>query len=762
MPTRQAGPHGAAHASRSGNAIERGRIVATKLSAPPLRPGIVDRPALLDGLMSATHAPVVLVSAPAGYGKTTLLSLWRERDERFFAWVSLDAADNDAVTLVAGVLAALDPILDLEDAIGAALLVPEPPLEDVVLPALVNACAETHKPFVLVLDDVHLVTEARCHTVIGYLGERLPMGRQLALATRTDPPLPLASWRAHGRLAELRAAELSLGDAEARALLAAAGVRLADDRVTRLVARTEGWPAAMYLAALSLRDRADAEDFVDRFTGTSRHVADFLSEEVMARQPEDVIDFLLQTCVVEELSPSLCDALTGGRDADAMLREIERSNLFVVPLDEERQAYRYHHLFAQYLRAELARREPELVPELHRRAWRWYRDHRLVGRAVAHAQAAGDVGVSAELVAARWLAMVEGGQVETIRSWIAGFDDALIKGHAPLAIAAAWVAALTGERERATRFATAALRASWDGPMPDGTASLESALALMSSAFGLGDLSGMRTAAQRAVDLEPATSPWRAGGLVLLGIAQTLEGDFVNAREALEEVVRRTRGATATGASSLAYLAFIRFQEGDADAAWDQARRAHAIVERPGMNSNMPSAITYAMVANLLSRRGDLEGAALAVESANELLPRLTDVFWHQMIHTRVLLAPALAALGRREAAAARLDEAQALLGEHPDAGRLPDWRDAAERKLRLAGRRPQPSRKLSEAEHRILRLLATDLTLREIGRELYLSTNTVKTHTRSIYRKLGVSSRTAAVTAAESRVADTRSNSPG
>jgi LuxR family maltose regulon positive regulatory protein len=403
VKTRRLGADNAAQAAPSGAAAERRRIVASKLAGPPMRPGIVDRPALLDGLASATHAPAVLVSAPAGYGKTTLLALWRERDQRPFAWVSLDAADNDPVAFVAAVLAALDPILDLDAAIGDSLNVPQPPLEQVVLPSLVDACAEHGQPLVLVLDDLHLVTERRCHTAIGYLAERLPPGCQLALGTRTDPPLPLGSWRAHGRLVELRAAELSLADAEAGALLAAAGVRLTDDRVARLVERTEGWPAGLYLAALSLRDRAHPEEFVDRFAGTSRHVADFLSEDVLARQPDDVIGFLLRTCVLEELTASLCDALTGGTDADAALRELERGNLFVVPLDEERMAWRYHHLFAQYLRADLARRHPELVPELHRRAWRWYREHGLVGRAVAHAQACGDVDVAAELVAAGWL-----------------------------------------------------------------------------------------------------------------------------------------------------------------------------------------------------------------------------------------------------------------------------------------------------------------------------------------------------------------------
>jgi LuxR family transcriptional regulator, maltose regulon positive regulatory protein len=761
MSTRPAERHGAAHASRSGPASQRRRIVASKLAAPPRRPGIVDRPVLVDGLVSATQAQVVLVSAPAGYGKTTLLALWRERDERPFAWVSLDAADNDPVALVAGVLAALDRVLGLDAEIADSLNSTEPPLEEVVLPSLVDACAERGQPLVLVLDDLHLVTERRCHTTIGYLAERLPTGCQLALGTRTDPPLPLGSWRAHGQLAELRAAELSLGSGEAAALLAAAGVRLADELVARLVERTEGWPAGLYLAALSLRDRPHPEDFVDRFAGTSRHVADFLSEDVLARLPADVIGFLLHTCILQELTASLCDALTGGADAAAALRELERSNLFVVPLDEDRLAWRYHHLFAQYLRAERARREPELVPELHRRAWRWYRDHGLVGRAITHAQACGDVEVAAELVAAHWSAMVQGGQIETVRGWLAGFDDPRIEGHAPLAVATAWVAALTGERERAARFAEAARRGSWDGPMPDGTASRESALAIMSSAFGLAAVSRMRRVAQRAVDLEPATSLHRATALELLGVAHTLEGEFAPARDVLAEAVR-VAGETSTGAFSLAHLAVSKLREGDEEAAFGLGRRAHAIVQQPRMRADLAGVATYSVMAHLLSRRGDLEGAAQAVERADAMLPRLTEGFWWLMIETRILLAPALAALGRPVEAATRLEEAAALLAAHRDAGELPDWHRETMRSLGLAGRRRQPSQELSDAGRRILRLLATNLSLPEIGRELYLSTNTVKTHTRAIYRKLGVSSREEAVKAAGTEARAVRSTSPG
>jgi LuxR family transcriptional regulator, maltose regulon positive regulatory protein len=719
--------------------VEPGRIVASKLSAPPLRPGIVDRPRLLDVLLAVPDAPIVLMSAPAGYGKTTLLALWRARDERPFAWVSLDAADNDPVGLIIAVLEALGTVLELDSGLRDALAVPDPPLEEVVLPSLADAWLDCERSFVLVLDDLQLVTNSRCHAAIGYLGERMPPGCQLALATRTEPALPVASLRAHGQLAEVRATELSLQTAEAGAVLSAAGVRLAGDRLERLVERTEGWPAALYLAALSLRGREQPDDFVDRFAGTTRHVADFLTEDVLARQPDDLIDFLLHTCVVEELTGSLCDALTGETDGEATLRELERTNLFLVPLDEERIAYRYHHLFVHYLRAELARRDPALVFELHGRAWRWYREHGLVSRAVTHAQAAGDTDVAADLVAGGWLEMTERGQFATLRNWIAGFDDSEIEAHAPLAVAAAWVTGLAGEGERAARFADAARHGSWSGPMPDGCASLESSLAILSCAFGLGGLSGMRAAGRLVDDVEPVTSQWRPLGLVVYGASLTLEGDFATARRVLDEAVRLAPEGTPIRSFGLSYLALLDLHEGDEERALDHARHAYVIAEQPGLRNYLPSVGAFAVSAHLLSRRGDLDAAAVAVERTYDLMPKLTEAYWWQMIESRILLGPALAALGRTEEAEARLDEAATLLETHRDAGRLHEWRDKAAREVR--GRRGR-SDELSEAERRVLRLLTGDLSLREIGRELYLSQNTVKTHTRSIYRKLGVSSR--------------------
>jgi LuxR family maltose regulon positive regulatory protein len=717
---------------------------------PSLRPGIVDRPALVDGLIHPGDQPVVLISAPTGYGKSTLLALWNERDERPFAWISLEPSHNDPVVLVADVLAALGAILDLPGDIGRGLEGPRPELEDIVLPSLAEACASADRSFVLVLQNVHLLTEARSLAVIRYLTERMPRGSQIALATQTDPAVGLASLRAHGELKEIRAFELALDDAEAAALMAAAGVELRPDQVARLVERAEGWPAAIYLAALSLRDREGAEVFVDRFAGTTRHVADYLSEDVLGRLSDEVVSFLLETSVLEELTASLCDAVTGRTDAEAQLRALERSNLFVVPLDEERGAYRYHHLFADYLRAESARTNADLIPRLHSRASRWYEDHGIIKRAIAHAVAAGEIGVAGSLVAGNWAIAAQRGQIETVRGWLGDFTSEQIAEHAPLAVAATWIAGLDGENEQALAYGRAALSGSWDGPMPDGSASLESAVAMMPQLAGVSE---MRAAALRAVELEPPTSQWRSIALQRLGVAEALSGRFVDARAALHKAIDHTTGQNSTAGFSSAYLALVSLQEGDEEAAFAFTMRAHAIADRPGMRSFMPSIAGYGITANLLSRRGDLDGAARAAEHAIGLLPKVSDVSWWQQIVTRIVVAPALGRLGRYADAQEVLKGAAAVLAHHPDAGVLPDWYTDALHEVHPHRREPSPE--LSDAERRVLRLLASHMTLREIGQELYLSHNTVKSHAHSIYRKLGVSSRTDALRIARVTAAD-------
>jgi LuxR family maltose regulon positive regulatory protein len=338
-------------------------------------------------------------------------------------------------------------------------------------------------------------------------------------------------------------------------------------------------------------------------------------------------------------------------------------------------------------------------------------------------------------------------------SW---YTDQQLEQNAPLAVAAAWIFSYMGERDRALRFAEAAKHGSWQGPMPDGAASLDSAVSTLSAVLAIGGISGMAADAQRTVDLEPADSPWRTGALALLGQAQAINGDFERATATLEQAERLTAVNHASSATTLAYLAFIDLRTGQLERATERAERAHAIAERPTMATFMPNIATYSVVAAVHTSRGDLEAVARAVARAEALLPRLTDAFWWQLCLTHILLAPALVALGRNDEATRLLDESAAVLNTHPDTGQLPHWQTEATRLL-TSSKPGRHSTSLTTAEKRVLRLLDSDLTLREIGRELYLSLNTVRTHTHSIYRKLGVSSRVDAVRTNRANRARTR-----
>jgi LuxR family transcriptional regulator, maltose regulon positive regulatory protein len=378
----------------------------SKLHAPEPRDGWVERPALV-GRLAQARAKLILVDAPAGYGKTTLVAQWRGRaaDGRPFAWISLNADDNDPVSLWSHVAHALHrarPELSVQPILETLRAQP-PDIGGATLPALVNELNALPGPVVLVLDDYHRVKERRCHAQVDYLLGHLPPMVQLVLTTRADPPLPLARLRSTGDMVELRMSELRFTPAEASALISrTAAVALADSDLADLVGRTEGWPAGVYLAALSLRGHPSPGGFVRQFSGNTRYVADLLIEEVLSRQPDHIRRFLARTAILGEFSAPLSDAVLGSADAAEIIETLERENLFVVPVDENRGWYRYHRLFAQLLRSQLTRAEPGIVPTLHLRASAWYRDAGSPLEAIGHALAGGDIAGAVDLIAGCW------------------------------------------------------------------------------------------------------------------------------------------------------------------------------------------------------------------------------------------------------------------------------------------------------------------------------------------------------------------------
>jgi len=409
-----------------GAAPGRDVLVATKFHVPPA--GFVPRPRLLKRLTEGSGRGLTVVCTPAGFGKTTVLGDWARRSRQPAAWLSLDAGDNDPARFWRYVAAALERVRPGVAAPVVALLrgAQHPPLEavaTVVINQLMSVPSEGGAA--LVLDDYHLIEAPPVHDSVTFLLDRLPPGLRLVLSSRVDPPLPLARLRARGQLAELRAADLRFTLAETAAFLReVTGLDLPTASVASLQDRTEGWAAGVQLAALSLRGHADPAGFIATFAGSHRYVLDYLTEEVLAGQPEQVLRFLLGTSVLDRLCGPLCDAVTGRTDSQALLKELERANLFVVPLDEVRQWWRYHHLFADLLRARLAQEQPTRVPELHRAAAAWHEERGFADDAVRHAMAAGETGWAARLVERHVEALLRRSEGATLDRWLSALPAA--------------------------------------------------------------------------------------------------------------------------------------------------------------------------------------------------------------------------------------------------------------------------------------------------------------------------------------------------
>jgi LuxR family maltose regulon positive regulatory protein len=689
----------------------------------------VSRAALVDRLVAERPRRLTLVDAPPGWVKTMLLAEWvaDPRETRRFAWFTVDRSDNDAVRFWAYAIAALRAAVP---AIGAgaeaSLGVSGTDPRDIVLPELINELAGIEEELVLVLEDYHLVDSTEIHAAVAFLVEHMPATLEIAMATRIDPPLPLARMRARGELLEIRAAQLAFSPEETDVLLnGVLGEALPADERDLLVARTEGWAAGLYLAALSLAGRADRSGLVEELALGDRHIVDYLGGEVLDGLDDGTRSFLLATSILERLSGPLCDAVTGESDGTQRLEEIERANLFLVPLGARRGWYRYHHLFGELLRHELAHVDAAAVPDLHRRAAAWLAAEGSIDDAIYHASAAGDLDLGAELVVANWRAAFNRGELATVDRWLDGLPEATVAREADLALARAWVAMDRGRAREAERWLTGATR----------SASREAAVLHAVLCFKLGKVTHAKQVARDAVQLATPGSPL---GLpvaqCILGIAGYYLDELDDAAEALEEAIRLSlRGENALARIyALGYLALVRIGQSDPDAARVLVDDALSVASVPPLMEHFVLAMALLADARLSPDQQQLEQAlALARRGA-----------------APVEIAAVQLALGEFLRDPATLQEARATLAECEDAGRLPELIEEAELGLRgrRSGARRQIAGDLSDRELAVLRLMPSDTSLREIAQSLYLSQNTIKTHTRSIYRKLGATSREQAV----------------
>ena len=718
-------------------------LIATKLHPPTVRDQIVARERLAEPLRAGSGLGLSLVACPAGYGKTTLLAEWQEAEaaRKPVAWLTLDEGDNDPVVLWSYVIEALRracPAISLPTSpqmVGAASIV------DMVLPRLVNQLDDLGE-VTLILDDFHRLSGGVARESIAWFVDHAPPAFQLVLSTRTEPDLPLAALRAHGELLELRAGDLRFTSEEADAFLnGRLRLGLAPEDVEALLRKTEGWPAGLYLAALSLRHAADRHAFVGRFGGSNRHVIDFLVTEVLQAHDPPVQELMLRTSVLERLSGPLCDAVLEQQESAAVLDELSRTNLFLVPLDDQGGWYRFHHLFARLLRVEFERREPGLAPALHHRAYAWHRDHGTADEAIHHAIAAGAYAEAAELIEGSWISYANTCRYDTVLAWLRRLPDETLGSNVQLLLIQAWVLSLSARREEAALAIAAVQRLGGlgAGPLPDGFSSAEASLTMVRACFPWGDIGVQLDNARRAAELECPGSPWRPLACWAVGTALYFRGELEEAdRWFAESAALAPASAQWLAAeASLAYRSWIAGERGRLDEQRVLAETAAEFVRAHGTDKVIGVAPLALGVS--LAARGR-PGEALPLIERGVALSR---TFGQPIQLANALLAqvPVLRALGEHQRAADAVAEAKSILQACPDPGILAERLAALDRPPQIRRVR-SGDQELTQRELRVLRLLHGDLSERDIGRELYVAHNTVHSHVRSIYRKLAVSSR--------------------
>jgi LuxR family maltose regulon positive regulatory protein len=668
------------------------------------------------------------------------------------AWLSLEADDNDPARFWMYVVEALRSVLpEIGKASLALLRAPGVNLVDEALPLLVNELADGSGQLVLVLDDYHVIEDERIHEGMTALIEHLPASLRLVMTSRVEPPLRVGRLRARGQLNEIDAVRLRFSLSEAESMLNDVhGLDLTPEAIERLHDRTEGWAAGLYLSVLSMRGREDARSFVESISGSDRRVVDYLAAEVLAEQPAAELDFLLQTSVLDRFCAPLCDAVTGGRDSRAMLDRIERVNYFLIPLDPRHEWYRYHHLFGELLGHELERRQPRRAPELHDRAGRWFLDAGMVSEAIGHLTAAGEFDAASELIDKHWLAFTNAGQRETVARWLDHLPRGYIASDGRLCLTRARTAIAVGERDEVLRWVDLATQAPRNNPGEDVTLGEEATVVRAAALQLLGD---MRQAQQLAGRLAPldGSSVWHSLAACLLGTSAR-SFDANDDAQALFETALELGGNSQNlivSMLALGRLGLIAADRGDWPECSARIEAAFDVVRANGLEEYWICTSAHIARARMLRHNRQATEARAELERTVSLARRGAGLV--ELSYALAMLAELRRELGDRRGARELVVEARELLSRAPEPGTLaPRLVEQAESALRLvldvSGARPIVTDELTAREQTVLGLLPTGLSSREIGDELGISRDTVKTHTKRIYQKLGVSSRRNAV----------------
>jgi len=726
-------------------------LIASKLHPPLIRPGTVRRSSLIQRLEQGGSRPIVSVVAPAGYGKTTLLSQWAERNGQAFAWVSVDQGDNDPKVLLSYVAAALDAVERIDERVFDALASPVSSVPGSVVPRLGLAFSLMTSPVVLVLDDVHVLQNSECRAALSVLADHVPGGSRLTFAGRAPPPLRIPRLRAEGKIMEIGPNELSLTCDEASSLLRNVDLALAEKDMAELHKRTEGWPAGLYLAALCLRDGGSLASAAFSFGGDDRLVSDYLESEFLSRISRQQRAFLTRTAVLERMCGPLCEAVLDTGGSAAILADLAGSNLLLVPLDRRGEWYRYHHLFRDMLLGELHRLEPGLITVLRCRAAAWCLNNGMPEAALEYSMAAEDVDEAARLAGQLVVPAYRQGRATTIQRWFGWLEDrGGIEGHPMVAVLASLFSALTGRPVEAGRWADAVDRWQYGDGSRLADPSAEAWAALLRAILCRRGTEQMRADADEAARGFAAGSFVTPAPVLLQGVARILCGDIDGGDLSLEDAV--SIGEEADAPDDLAVALCQRSLVAMARDQWDQAEvlagRARTALRRAGIEESYVTPLISALRARAAMHRGDVPAARRELISAQHLRPLLTYALPYLAVQARIELARVHLALADQPGARTLMREVDDLLRRRPGLGTLVGEAEALRVQLsRERGSGVSGASTLTAAELRLLPLLSTHLSFPEIGQELFLSRSTIKTEAMSIYRKLGASSRSQAVT---------------
>ncbi len=747
-------------------------LLQTKLYIPSPRPELVARTRLIERLNRGLRSgrKLTLVSAPAGFGKTTLLSEWIAGCDRPVAWLSLDESDNDSVRFLSYLIGALQTIPDLDESgVGKPALAmlhasqsQSPPVE-AILTALINEVAVTPTAFILVLDDYHLIQSQHVHDALSFLLDHLP-SMHLALATRADPPLPTARLRGRGQMTELRQTDLRFAPEEvAEFLNRVMGLGLSKEDIAALGFRTEGWIVGLQLAALSLQDRADSHEFIAAFSGGHHYVLEYLTEEVLHRQPEPVQRFLVQTSVLDHLCGPLCDAVTEERDGEEMLAHLLRRNLFILPLDDQHYWYRYHHLFADLLHGHLCRSRPDDIAALHRRAAVWHSENGYADQAVQHALEAQDYQLASRMIVNSWRRMFHQGWMNTAVRWLESLPPNLVRRSPPLGIAYCWTLFVRGDY-RLSPYLEETIEAfeqlRQDGALPVGIQEyriVAQQVGLLRSVIARyqGDIAaaiahaGQVLPAIRQVGQELGQSfvDLAYGGYYLqMGHNYLAAGDLEQAAECFGRSSLHSRGGgnILAMAGAVFELALIRQRQGRLSEAEAVCREALALAQQPEYAGWPAFCMVHIALGSVLLESGHLNKAT---EHLNHGL-ELSRSSGHVLYLARGYLVAARLHHVQRDTSAARAAWQQAeQLAATIENPALRELVAASAREIDdrapLAQSLIEP---LTEREQQVLRLICRGCSNQEIADELVIALDTVKRHATNLYGKLGVQRRAQAI----------------